>query len=248
VYIILAFNEGGGKRYMKPLIGISAGLKENTVLSLHKINYEKISENGGLPIVLPNVIDNELLQAFAEKLDGLLLTGGGDIDPILFGEEPHKDLGEVSPMRDHFEINLTEEMLDLDKPVLGICRGSQVLSVATGGTIYQDIYAQKRGGILQHKQKAPREHASHFVQIAEDSLLYAIVKTNQLKVNTFHHQAIKDVGKNIQISSRANDGVIEAIESNKNAFALGVQWHPEFLNDAASQSIFKAFIGASLTT
>src|SRR5699024_2634204 len=90
---------------MKPLIGISAGLKENTVLSLHKINYEKIRENGGLPIVLPNVIDNELLQAFAEKLDGLLLTGGGDIDPILFGEEPHKDLGEVSPMRDHFEIN-----------------------------------------------------------------------------------------------------------------------------------------------
>src|SRR5699024_4888627 len=99
-----------------------------------------------------------------------------------------------------------------------------------------------------HQQKAPRKHASHFVQIVEDSLLYDIVKTNQLKVNTFHHQAIKDVGRNMQISSRANDGVIEAIESKKNTFALGVQWHPEFLKDASSQSIFKAFIAASLTT
>lgn len=229
---------------MKPLIGVSAGLKDDTVLSLNKTNYEKISEYGGLPVVLPNLCDEDEIKALAEKLDGLLLTGGVDIDPILFGEEPHKDLGEVSPSRDYFEMTIAKEMLKLNKPIFGICRGSQILNVATNGTIYQDIYAQNEGEFLQHLQKAPREHAAHFVQVEEDSMLYEIVKAKEIKVNTFHHQAVKNVGEDMKVSSRANDGVVESIESGKHKFALGVQWHPEYLKDDASQALFKAFINA----
>lgn len=231
---------------MKPLIGVSSGIRDECVLSLHQINYEKISEYGGLPVVLPNLSGEDEVKVLAEKLDGLLLTGGGDIDPLLFNEEPHKELGEVTPRRDFFEIALAKEILKLNKPIFGICRGSQILNVASGGTLYQDIYSQKDGELLQHLQKAPREHAAHFVQVEEETMLFDIVKSNKIKVNTFHHQAVKGVGEGIKVSSRASDSVIESIESVEHKFALGVQWHPEYLKDEASQELFKAFIAACL--
>lgn len=231
---------------MKPLIGVSAGVRDERVLSLNQTNYEKISEHGGLPVVLPNISDEDGIKMLAKKLDGLLLTGGHDIDPTLFGEEPHKDLGEVTPNRDFFEIAITQEMLNLNKPIFGICRGSQILNVAAGGTIYQDIYSQKDGELLQHQQKAPRDHAAHFAHVEMDTMLFDIVTSEKIKINTFHHQAVKDVGEGLKVSSRASDSVIESIESETYKFALGVQWHPEYLKDDASQALFKAFIDACI--
>ena len=229
---------------MKPVIGITTDLDKKNNHMLKNAYVNAIIQAGGLPIILPVGIEEDVGQ-FAELIDGLLLTGGGDIDPTLFGEEPHPLLGEVEPQRDTVELDLFKEVLALNKPILGVCRGIQVINLAFGGNMYQDIYAQNRGDFLQHSQKGPRTHASHFVQVEKDSLLASITKTNQIKVNSFHHQAVKDVPKPLRIIGTASDGVIEAIESTVHNFVLGVQWHPEALgqkNDAVSLQIFDAFI------
>lgn len=228
----------------KPIIGISTGIKDEKVISLNMKNFERIYENGGLPFILPPVNSDADTKRFAQEIDGLLLTGGEDVDPTIFDEEPHKALGEVSPLRDTFEISLAKEMLSLNKPIFGICRGSQVLNIATGGTLYQDIYAQHEEELLQHQQKAPRDHASHFTHIEQESKLYKIVQEKKIKINSYHHQAVKTLGEGMIISSYAKDQIVESIESTKHTFVLGVQWHPEYLNDAASKQLFSAFIDA----
>lgn len=230
---------------MKPIIGITTDIgKENRHVLNH--NYVKaVIQAGGLPVILPVGIEEDVKQ-LSKTLDGLLLTGGGDIDPTLFDEEPHKHLGDVSPKRDSIEIELAKEMLSLNKPVLGICRGLQVLNIALGGNMFQDIYSQNTSTLLQHVQKAPRIHQSHFVQVKEGSLLQSIAESDQIKVNSFHHQAVKDVPNPLIISGTASDGIIEAIESEDHAFVLGVQWHPEALaetGDQVSLRIFEKFIG-----
>ena len=178
-------------------------------------------------------------------LDGILLTGGGDIDPTLFNEEPHAKLGEVTPARDSLEIELAKEMLQVNKPILGICRGLQILNVALGGADYSRYSFTKHKPILQHSQKAPRSHPSHFVQIEKDTILESITETPKIKVNSFHHQAVKDVPKPLIISGTASDGIIEAVESTAHHFVLGVQWHPEALaenGEAVSLRLFNKFI------
>ncbi|WP_313894588.1 gamma-glutamyl-gamma-aminobutyrate hydrolase family protein [Psychrobacillus sp.] len=230
---------------MKPIIGISSNLKEQ-VLSVSTNNIHAISEFGGVPIVLPN-IEGESVDAIANMIDGLLLTGGGDIDPTLFGEEPQPALGNITPERDVFEIALIEKMLELNKPILGICRGVQILNIAAGGNMYQDIYTQSENKLLQHDQKAPSTHASHFVWVMKDSLLSDIVKVDTFKVNSFHHQAVRKVPEGFEVSAIASDGTIEAIESKNHAFVIGVQWHPESLllkKEAMSSTIFQAFLHA----
>lgn len=230
---------------MKPIIGISSNLKEQ-VLSVSTDNIHAVLESGGVPIVLPN-IEGDDLDSIAEMIDGLLLTGGGDIDPTLFGEEPHPRLGNITPERDTFEIALIQKMLELNKPILGICRGAQILNIAVGGDMYQDIHSQIENKLLQHDQKAPRTHASHFVWIMKDSILSDIVQLETFKVNSFHHQAVKKVPQGFGISAIASDGMIEAIESKTHKFVMGLQWHPECLllkNDLMSANIFQAFLSA----
>ena len=232
---------------MKPIIGITTDIgKENRHLLNN--NYVKaVIQAGGLPVILPIGIEEDVKQ-LSNMLDGVLLTGGGDIDPMLFGEEPHKQLGEVSPSRDSIELRLVQEMLTKNKPILGICRGLQVLNIAVGGNMYQDIYSQNTSTLLQHVQKAPRIHQSHFVQIKEGSLLGSIAESSQIKVNSYHHQAVKDVPNPLIISGTASDGIIEAIESTKHSFVLGVQWHPEALaknGDIVSLRIFEKFLEKS---
>ena len=229
---------------MKPIIGITTDLEGNDKHVLKNTYVNAVIRAGGLPIILPVGIEADVKQ-FAQMLDGLLLTGGGDIDPTIFGEEPHAYLGGVDPARDTVEINLFKEVLALNKPILGVCRGLQIMNIALGGNMYQDIYTQKVSTLLQHIQKAPTSHASHFVQVEKGSLLESIAKTLEIKVNSYHHQAVKKVPKPLQVSGVASDGIIEAVESTAHDFVLGVQWHPEALvqkEDAVSRRIFGTFI------
>lgn len=233
---------------MRPLIGITASINEQNRATTGMNNVLSVSRAGGVPVVLPVVDDVDTIKVFVEEIDGLILTGGNDVDPFLYGEEPHKDLGTVNPERDFFEMELLRAVLTLDKPVLGLCRGSQVLNVVFGGTLYQDIYAQSDGPLLQHRQKAPRHYGIHGVTLEASSKLREIVGRDAIRVNSFHHQAVRRPGEGLLVNATASDGVVEGVESEKHSFVIGVQWHPEHMapeGDDASDRLFRAFVSAS---
>ncbi|QUW23127.1 gamma-glutamyl-gamma-aminobutyrate hydrolase family protein [Sporosarcina sp. Marseille-Q4063] len=228
----------------KPVIGITTDVDSDRKHQLNTNYVTAVKRAGGLPLILPIGVEEDAKQV-AHLIDGIILTGGGDIDPTLFDEEPHALLGEVSPTRDSLEIALAKEMLQANKPILGICRGLQILNVALGGAIIQDIHSQSANTILQHSQKATRSHQSHFVQVKKESILESIAETTKIKVNSFHHQAVKDVPKPLKISGTASDGIIEAVESTDHDFVLGVQWHPEALaeyGEVVSLRLFDKFV------
>ncbi|QZT33498.1 gamma-glutamyl-gamma-aminobutyrate hydrolase family protein [Caldalkalibacillus thermarum TA2.A1] len=233
---------------MSVKIGISTGLEGERKITLSQDNVDAVVQAGGLPFLLPNLWDASCIPEMARELDGLLLTGGGDIDPTLFGEEPHPKLGTITPRRDFFEYHLIRLFLEQNKPVLAICRGCQILNVAAGGDMYQDIGAQHKQKILQHTQLAPRAHASHYVQIEQNSLLFSIIGKERIKVNSFHHQAIRRPAPGFEVSGWASDGVIEAFESKCHRFILGIQWHPECMAVQGVQDalkLFRAFVHAA---
>lgn len=226
---------------MKPLIGVTCSQKEEQ-LSVTRYYGEAVLASGGIPVLLPVTLDLQVINSYGELLDGLLLSGGGDVDPAFYGEEPIRGLGEVCPDRDIFELELCSLFLARQKPVLGICRGLQVLNVALGGTLYQDLVIQHPTG-LEHHQKAPKHWPTHKVQVANSSRLHDILKTSELRVNSFHHQGIKTVADSLKVVAWAADGVIEGVEQEA-GFVLGVQWHPERLweNREEQKRIFAAFI------
>ncbi|MBA4543946.1 MULTISPECIES: gamma-glutamyl-gamma-aminobutyrate hydrolase family protein [Thermoactinomyces] len=230
---------------MKPVIGITMSLEQSKKQFLSQEYSDVIIAAGGIPFLLPYTVDDELIAEMSRLVDGLLLTGGGDIDPTLFDEEPHPGLGEIVPDRDEMEIALIEQFNAQRKPILGICRGCQILNIAMGGDMYQDLPGQKKA-VLQHQQKAPRSHASHTIQIAEDSLLYSIFAKSLIKVNSFHHQAVRKVVSPLKVTAVASDGVIEAFESIAHEFVVGVQWHPESMvaKDDHAKRLFRAFVAA----
>ncbi|GER65839.1 gamma-glutamyl-gamma-aminobutyrate hydrolase family protein [Weizmannia acidilactici] len=230
---------------MKPVIGVTCSVN-------HKSHYLAddyvlaIRYAGGVPVLLP-VGGEEDIPLLLSKVDGILLSGGGDIDPFWFGEEPVPGLGEIEPGRDAFEIKLCRQVLIKDMPLLAICRGMQVLTVAAGGDMFQDIYSQMDAKLLQHRQQAARTHLSHTVKLSPGSLLEKLAGCHFIKVNSFHHQAVRTVPKPFEVCGRASDGIIEAVENCAARFAIGVQWHPEALigkNDLVSKNIFSAFIRA----
>lgn len=232
----------------RPIIGVPPSIENGN--SRHFVNHDNLQalhEAGGLPYILHYVADKEVIQQIAANLDGLYLTGGNDIDPTAFGEEPHPRLGEINPIRDNFELTLIQEMLLQDKPILGVCKGAQMINIALGGDMYQDIYTQIDASLLQHTQNAPDEHGSHYVFIEENSLLKKITGKEQIKVNSRHHQANRQAGGNIVHSGTASDGVIEASESTNHTFVLGLQWHPENMvvkGDENAKNIFDSFVHA----
>ncbi|KXH87077.1 gamma-glutamyl-gamma-aminobutyrate hydrolase family protein [Sporosarcina sp. HYO08] len=229
---------------MKPVIGITTDVKDDGRQILKSEYVQAIIRAGGLPFIVPVGVEENAAQ-IAGMLDGLLLSGGHDINPLLFHEEPHRALGGVSPERDASELVLAKEMAKLDKPILGICRGLQVINVAFGGTLLQDIYKQSTGELIQHIQQAPNDHATHFVQLTQGSLLETIAGKEKIVVNSFHHQALKDAAPGFRVTGVASDGIIEVLESENHRFILGVQWHPEQLlkkDDAVSLRIFEKFI------
>lgn len=180
---------------------------------------------GGIPVVLP-VLKPERAPEVLSHLHGLLLSGGVDVDPSYYGEDPLPGLGRITPERDAFELALTRRALEAGVPVLGICRGVQVLNVAAGGTLYQDL-ASQRERVLKHSQEAPRWHESHTVRVEPGSRLAAILGVTEARVNSFHHQAVREVPSGLRAVAWAPDGVIEAVEAPDHRFVMGLQWHPE---------------------
>lgn len=233
---------------MKPIIGVTASLElGRDDYGIELADTEAIVAAGGLPVMLPHLTQQQDIDELAERIDGLFLAGGYDIDPTLFNEEPHPNLGVIIPSRDAFELALTKKIMALNKPILGVCRGAQILNIAVGGDMYQDITTQATGDLLQHQQKAPRFHGSHYVEVTEGSLLQQVTGATRIKVNSRHHQANRKVPAPFIISGVSSDGIVEAVECTQHHFVLGVQWHPENMarvEDAASKGIFAGFIEA----
>ena len=224
---------------MKAVIGITPDYSYETEQYILKDTYVKaVRKAGGLPVML---FPDEVLPPF---LNGVLFTGGGDIDPLLFGEEPLSESGEISPIRDDFEFSLCRQALERKMPMLGVCRGIQVMNIVTGGGIYQDIFVQT-GTNLKHMQQAPRFYGTHSITLEKDSLLGRLWKKEKINVNSLHHQSVSQTGKGFRVSARSADGLTEAIEHTEISFAVGVQWHPEALASEEQALLFQAFLKAA---
>ncbi|MFZ5642217.1 MAG: gamma-glutamyl-gamma-aminobutyrate hydrolase family protein [Bacillota bacterium] len=215
---------------MRPLIGITCSLdEEKGCYCIGKMYAEAVEAGGGIPVPLAYSSDENVLKGVSRILNGLILSGGGDVDPVYFGEEPVPAVGEVCPDRDMFEINMARRALKNNIPVLGICRGMQVLNIAAGGDIFQDIGNRPGGPGIKHFQQAPRWHPTHQINIDKGTVLASILGEGPIRVNSYHHQAVRNPAPGFIISARSQDGLAEAIESGNYLFALGIQCHPETL-------------------
>lgn len=237
----------------KPLIALPAASYEAEFFPGYRVSlwgqlvpyFEAVRRAGGIPLIIPPIEEAELIR-IAELADGLLLCGGGDIHPAFYGEEPVDDwLVRVELERDRLEIYLTRKFLELGKPILGICRGLQVLNVAAGGTLFQDI-SHQRPNSTRHSFMPPHyppDYVAHSVSISPNSTLASILGCSFLGVNSRHHQAVKEVAPGFRAVAWAEDGLVEAIErEGESPFTLGVQWHPENFPNYPMAKIFEAFI------
>jgi putative glutamine amidotransferase len=240
-----------------PVIGVTASLKEASAaqqplgrLVQTDLDYvEGVIDAGGVPTILPPVVDPRMAEALLEGIDGLLFSGGSDLDPGYYDEECAPELGVTNPERDAFEIALLRLALRVGVPILGICRGMQVLNVALGGTLYQDLPSQLGTNILDHWQETPKRQPAHKIEILHDSSLAEITQRRYVKVNSYHHQGIKEVADNLVVTARSSDGVIEAVEHRdfSNYWLVGVQWHAEMLRGVGTEhrSLFEAHVSAA---
>ena len=211
----------------RPAVGITLGDGGRPGFHAVREDYVRsVEQAGAVPIALP-AIGAEDAAALLDRLDGLLLSGGADLDPALFGQAPHPKLGPVSRRRDDFELALTRAALRRDLPILAICRGHQVLNVATGGTLIQDIPSLVKGANV-HDARGPRWRRAHRVEVAPRSLLREILGQDTILVNSFHHQAVDRLGEGLVVSARSpEDGIVEGLEMPARRFVVAVQWHPE---------------------
>lgn len=229
-----------------PRIGITCAEQgEPRRFCLAESYVEAVVAAGGLPLMLPALRGKTSGGEYAGVIDGLLLTGGGDVDPVYYGQEPQWSLGRVTPWRDEFEVSITRRFLELGKPILGICRGAQVLNVAAGGSLIQDLKSEWPGSV-NHYQNAPRDYATHSI-IIEVGTVLAQIYGLRFRVNSFHHQAVGQVPADFLIAARSPDGVIEAVEKRGGVFVVGVQWHPETMwaNEAEHLELFRRFVRAA---
>lgn len=231
---------------MKPRIGVTCGsAPEGRSLALDLDYVDAILRAGAIPLVIPPNLPEESLADTLQSLDGLLLSGGPDVDPVHFGEEPLPAMGRIDPGRDRVELGLARLALEVGMPILGICRGAQVLNIAAGGDIFQDLPSQAEG-ILKHvQQPTPMPHPTHGIHIEPGSLLASVTGRDSLRVNTWHHQAVRKAAPGFAVSAAAPDGVVEAIEKPGAAFVLGLQFHPESMEKGGSPEatlLFEAFV------
>lgn len=234
-----------------PIIGIS-GYTEDGQCHVNMTYVNSVRKAGGVPLVIPVTSDDAQLDAVLNAVDGILMTGGEDFDPLKwFGEEPVRGLGEVVPARDEFDVKLVRAAVAKGIPVLGICRGEQLLAVAFGGSLWQDIPSQVPTSYVKHRQSPTTGTVgTHTINIEKGSLLAKILGKEKAVVNTFHHQAIKDVPQGFMVVARAADGIIEAVErtgrlapqfADGGAMILGVQFHPEVITNGGNPEFLPIF-------
>jgi putative glutamine amidotransferase len=237
----------------RPLIGITAHHRNSDeghqdVIGLMQFYVDAVRDNGGLPVILPLGLNDEDFRELYDRLDGIVMSGGGDMQPELCGAEPHESIYGLDPERDHDELNLVRWAVSDDKPILGICRGAQVFNVALGGTLYGDIASHAPNDPLKHNwfPGFPRNKIAHPVAVTEETKLAKIMGAPIVEVNSLHHQAIHETGAGLEVAARAPDGIVEAVELPNHRFALGVQWHPECLQDRPEmRALFSEFIKAA---
>ncbi len=232
---------------MKPIIGVMP-LWDDEKESIWMLPgyMDGICQAGGIPVILPFSTDETVIKRLTEMCDGFLFTGGHDVSPELYHEEPLKELTVCCETRDLMEKLYLQEAVSTDKPVLGICRGIQFINAALGGTLYQDLRLQ-HPSYIEHHQKPPYHVPIHKVTVEKESPLYRCLQTETLSVNSYHHQAVKTVADSLQVMAAAPDGIIEAVYMPGHRFLWAVQWHPEFSwrTDENSRKIFQAFISAA---
>lgn len=234
-----------------PLIGITTARRPHaevrSQIVITEAYVQAVAAAGGCPVMIPLGLSPELLENLLARLDGILFTGGGDIDPASYGAAPHPKVGDVDLDRDGVELYLLEKAVSQELPFLGICRGLQLINVGLGGTLYADISAQ-RAGALRHDYYPdyPRDYLAHTVNVRTESRLTGILGNSQVEVNSLHHQGIDRLAPDLVQVASAPDGIVEAVELPDHPFGLAVQWHPEWLGaHAPMRALFEAFVNAA---
>jgi putative glutamine amidotransferase len=236
----------------RPRIGITMRLElETDRFYLSRYYSEAIEAAGGAPVHISLIPNPGYISSVMDDLDGVLLPGSdSDIDPLRYGTEPHPNLGSVHPVKDETDLLVLDEIEKRQLPLFAICFGMQALNVSRGGTLIQDIPSQLPKAI-KHHQGAPRDRPSHAIKLEKASLLLSLAATEQVLVNSHHHQAVEKVGRDLVATAWTSDGLIEAVEDSRpGRFALGVQWHPElgWQRDPLSQALFERFIAEARVT
>lgn len=236
---------------MRPLVGIpcQADFRDGSKRPIYGNNrayVHAVEDAGGIPVLIPMLNDISFLASLVMRLDGLLLSGGGDVDSSRYDADPHLLLGSVDTQLDELEFSLVRWALQENMPILGICRGMQLLNIACGGTLYQDLGDEYPGSMEHCRRELPRNTLIHNVHVVAGSRLEKILGTNEVWINSLHHQAIKAPGNNVQISGRAEDGVAELMEVADQRFVIGIQGHPEeiYTRELAYARLFSAFVKA----
>jgi Predicted glutamine amidotransferases len=234
----------------KPVVGVTTGFAKRNEFSqgpyVHQDYVQSLFLTGAVPVLLP-VASDSLIDRYLDLCDGIIFSGGGDIDPRFYGEAPSPYIEPFDAERDQFEMTLLKKAVSAGKPVFCVCRGLQVLNVAYGGTLIQDLATEWKQPIL-HDQKIPRSQTSHSVRLLEDSRLSQLFdRKTSIFVNSLHHQAIKTLAPSFRAVAYAPDGVIEAVESDASSRIFGIQWHPESLTaggDPLMRRLFQTFVTA----
>ena len=235
---------------MQPVIGITTfegtnpdGLPTSLLLQAY---IHAIMQAGGVPVMIPSMLAEQGWDVLYGRLDGILFSGGGDIAPEYYHGENHQRVAGIDPLRDTIEFNLLRAVVDDGKPFLGICRGIQTVNVGLGGTLYEHLGEQFRGEIDHTYPSTMRTTLVHEVKIEEGTRIAEAVGKPILKVNSLHHQGIRDVAPGLRVTGYAPDGLVEAVELPDHPFGLAVQWHPEWMTDQLStRKLFKAFVEAA---
>lgn len=236
----------------KPIIGILGSVLKhkpsNVEIPINYVNsayYKAVEKNGGIPLIIPFLENKEDVLRLIENCDGLLFPGGEDVDTHLYGEEPHASIGSMNVKLDEFWIYVERIAEEKNLPILGICRGMQLINVSRGGSLYQDL-SELDSNHFMHVQKQERSYLMHKIKIDKESFLCKILETEEIMTNTLHHQCVKQIGKNLRITAYSSDKIPEAMESNDGRIVL-VQWHPEELTETEPRmnNLFKDLIQKS---
>jgi putative glutamine amidotransferase len=234
-----------------PVIGVTTMRRENSagisLASLEEAYVDALAQASACPVLIPNALSEDALDGLLPRLDGVLFTGGGDIETSYYSEEAHPKVSSVEPARDRLELILLKRVVQSGKPFLGICRGLQLINVGLGGTLYADI-ADQVPGAAKHDYYPDwkRDYLAHPVEVDQDARLAGILGGRVVEVNSLHHQAVRQLAPDLVLTAGSPDGIVEAVELPDHPFGLAVQWHPEWLTThAPMRALFNAFSDAA---